>query len=173
MNQSILLVEDNPDDAALSLRALGKSTFTPPVVVARDGVEALDFLFGTGKFQGRGSAAAPHFVLLDLKLPKVHGLEVLRRIREDARTRTLPVIVFTSSTEECDIVKAYSLGANSYICKPVDYSLFRQKIQEILSYWLVSCRLPTTLSDSQPTLVAPPYPYSCAGPEGIAGTASA
>jgi two-component system, response regulator len=142
VNQTILLVEDNPDDAALTLRALGKTTPIPPVVIARDGAEAIDFLFGTGDFLGRGSVATPVLVLLDLKLPKVHGLEVLRRIREDAGTRILPVVVFTSSTEEQDIIDAYSLGANAYVSKPVEYSLFCQRIKEILSYWLVSSRLP-------------------------------
>jgi two-component system response regulator len=123
MNELILLVEDDPDDEALTLRAVRKN-MPHRVVVARDGVEALEFLFGTGRYAGRDLAEVPLFVLLDLKLPKVSGLEVLRRTREEVRTRTIPVIVFTSSTEEQDILDSYRQGANSYIRKPVGYVQF-------------------------------------------------
>jgi two-component system response regulator len=123
MNELILLVEDDPDDEALTLRAVRKN-MPHRVVVARDGVEALEFLFSTGRYAGRDLAEVPLFVLLDLKLPKVSGLEVLRRTREEVRTRTIPVIVFTSSTEEQDILDSYCQGANSYIRKPVGYVQF-------------------------------------------------
>jgi len=141
MNKMILLVEDNPDDEALTLRAVRK--YTPHgIVVARDGAEALDFLFGTGCHQGRDLSNSPLLVLLDLKLPKVNGLEVLRRIRADARTRVIPVVVFTSSTEEQDILDSYSLGANSYIRKPVDYNQFCGDMRQVMTYWLGLNQLP-------------------------------
>jgi two-component system response regulator len=133
----ILLVEDNPDDEALTLRALRKSHISNPVVVAHDGVEALDFVFGTGAFDGRDPNLPPAIVLLDLKLPKVDGLEVLRRIRADARTRMYPVVILTSSTEERDLIRGYALGANSYIRKPVDFEQFVKAIGELGLYWLV------------------------------------
>jgi two-component system, response regulator len=137
----ILLVEDNPDDEALTLRAVRK--YMPyGIVVARDGAEALEFLFGTGRHAGRDLALSPLLVLLDLKLPKVNGLEVLRRIREDSRTRPIPVIVFTSSTEEQDILDSYRLGANSYIRKPVDYGQFCDDMKQVMTYWLGVNQLP-------------------------------
>jgi two-component system, response regulator len=120
----ILLVEDNPRDEALTLRALKKSNIVNDVVVARDGVEALDYLFGTGAHAGRDMSDMPQLVLLDLKLPKVDGLQVLRRMRGDERTRRLPVVVFTSSSEEEDLINSYNLGANSYVRKPVDFEHF-------------------------------------------------
>src|SRR5690242_16647684 len=126
----ILLVEDNPDDEALTLRAVRKH-MPYGIVVARDGAEALDFLFGTGRYAGRDISLAPLLVLLDLKLPKVNGLEVLRRMRDDARTRTVPVVIFTSSTEEQDILDCYTLGANSYIRKPVDYGQFCADMKQV------------------------------------------
>jgi len=137
----ILLVEDNPDDEALTLRAVRKH-MPHGIVVARDGAEALDFLFGTGNFSGRDLSVSPLLVLLDLKLPKVNGLEVLRRIRGDARTRVIPVVVFTSSTEEQDILDCYSLGANSYIRKPVDYNQFCADMKQVMIYWLSVNQLP-------------------------------
>lgn len=133
----ILLVEDNPDDELLTLRALKKNNILNEVVVARDGVEALDFLFGTGKYAGRDTSVLPQLVLLDLKLPKVDGLNVLRRLRTDERTRLLPIVVLTSSKEEQDIVDSYSLGANSYIRKPVDFVQFTESVRQLGMYWLV------------------------------------
>jgi two-component system response regulator len=133
----ILLVEDNPDDEALTLRALRKSNVANEVVVARDGVEALDYLFATGSYEGRDPAAVPQVVLLDLKLPRVDGLEVLRRVRADDRTRFLPVVVLTTSTEQKDIVDSYNLGANSYIRKPVDFVQFSAAVQQLGLYWLL------------------------------------
>ncbi len=137
----ILLVEDNPDDEALTLRAVRKN-MPHGIVVARDGAEALEFLFGTGRYGDRDLTVNPLLVLLDLKLPKVNGLEVLRRTREDARTRSIPVIVFTSSTEEQDILDSYRLGANSYIRKPVDYGQFCQDMKQVMHYWLGVNQLP-------------------------------
>jgi len=133
----ILLVEDNPDDVDLTLRALRKNNIMNEVVVARDGVEALDYLFGTGMYEGRDSEDTPAAVLLDLKLPKVDGLEVLRRIRADERTRLLPVVIMTSSSEEQDVIAGYSLGANSYIRKPVDFNQFSEAARQLGLYWLV------------------------------------
>ncbi|GAA5158197.1 response regulator [Viridibacterium curvum] len=132
----ILLVEDNPDDEALTLRAFNRQRIPNRVVVARDGVEAVDYIFGTGPHAGRNPADLPAFVLLDLKLPRLDGLEVLRRIRADARTALLPVIVLTTSREASDIHEAYSLGANSYIRKPVDFEQFLQAIGTLATYWL-------------------------------------
>jgi two-component system, response regulator len=137
----ILLVEDNPDDEALTLRAVRKN-MPYGIVVARDGAEALDFLFATGRHAGRDAAVSPLLVLLDLKLPKVNGLEVLRRIRDDGRTLSIPVIVFTSSTEEQDILDSYRLGANSYIRKPVDYVQFCDDLKQVMHYWLTLNQLP-------------------------------
>src|SRR5712672_1535293 len=117
--KSILLVEDNADDETLTLRALAKNNITNEVVVARDGAQALDYLFGTGQYQGRDTRILPQVVLLDLKLPKIDGLEVLRRLRADERTKLLPVVILTSSNEERDRFRGYDLGANSYVRKPV------------------------------------------------------
>jgi two-component system response regulator len=141
VNKIILLVEDNPDDEALTLRAVRKH-MPYGIMVARDGAEALEFLFGTGRHSGRDLTLSPLLVLLDLKLPKVNGLEVLRRIREDGRTRSIPVIVFTSSTEEQDILDSYRLGANSYIRKPVDYGQFCDDLKQVMTYWLCLNQLP-------------------------------
>jgi two-component system response regulator len=133
----ILLVEDNPDDEALTLRALRKNNIANEVVVARDGAEALDYLFGTGAFAGREAGDKPQVILLDLKLPKVDGLEVLRRIRADDRTKLLPVVVLTSSTEDRDLVESYKHGANSYVRKPVDFQKFVEAVRQLGLYWLV------------------------------------
>lgn len=133
----ILLVEDNPDDEALTLRAFEKQNISNPIVVARDGVEALDYLFATGVHAGRDADDLPHVVLLDLKLPKLDGLEVLRRIRADERTRTLPVVILTSSREERDVSTGYQFGANSYVCKPVDFTEFLEAARQLGLYWLL------------------------------------
>lgn len=133
----ILLVEDNPDDAALTLRALEKNDITNDMVkTANNGVEALEYLFGTGEYAGRDTAAQPQLILLDLKMPKMDGIEVLRRMRQDDRTRLLPVVVLTSSDEKEDIVKIYNLGANSYIRKPVDFDEFTEAVRQLGVYWL-------------------------------------
>jgi two-component system response regulator len=137
IEKTILLVEDNADDEALTIRALKKNNVTNNLVVARDGVEALDFLFGTGPYAGRGVTALPGLVLLDLKLPKIDGLEVLRRIRADERTRRMPVTILTSSKEEQDVIRSYDLGANSYIRKPVDFTQFTEAVRQLGMYWLM------------------------------------
>ena len=136
-NKVILLVEDNPDDEVLTLRAFAKSNIANQVVVARDGVEALDFLYGTGSYAGRDLRIQPQVILLDLKLPKLDGLEVLRRLRADDRTTLLPVVILTSSKEEQDIIQSYRLGANSYIRKPVDFLQFIEAVRQLGLYWLV------------------------------------
>lgn len=133
----ILLVEDNADDEELTLRAFRKNNILNPVVVARDGVEALDYLFGTGAHSGRDTRNQPQVVLLDLKLPKVDGLEVLRQLRADPRTHLLPVVILTTSNEERDILASYQLGANSYVRKPVDFEQFLEAARQLGLYWLV------------------------------------
>ncbi len=138
----ILLVEDNPDDEALALRALKKSNLANEIAVARDGVEALDFLFCEGQHADRAPCDLPVVVLLDLKLPKVDGLEVLKRIKSDERTRRLPVVILTSSSEERDIVDSYDFGANSYIRKPVDFNQFTEAVAQLGLYWLVLNEVP-------------------------------
>jgi two-component system, response regulator len=141
----ILLVEDNPDDQALALRALKKNNIKNEIITARDGVEALEFLFGTGPHAGRNLNNMPHVVLLDLKLPKVDGLEVLREVRANELTRLLPVVLLTSSTEEQDRIKGYGLGANSYIRKPVDFTQFVEAVRQLGLYWLVLNEPPPVL----------------------------
>ena len=136
-DKMILLVEDNRDDEALTLRALRKSRITNEVIVVRDGAEALEYLFGTGRYQGRDTTVMPDLVLLDLKLPKIDGLEVLRRLRASEGTRALPVVILTSSAEEQDVLKSYGLGANSYIRKPVDFDEFTEAARQLGVYWLV------------------------------------
>lgn len=133
----ILLVEDNPDDEALTLRALKKNNIRNEVVVAHDGAEALDYLFGTGAYAGRDLTIMPTLTLLDLKLPKIDGLEVLRRLRADDRTRLLSVVILTSSNEEQDLINSYRFGANSYIRKPVDFTQFMEAVRELGRYWLL------------------------------------
>lgn len=138
MNQGvILLVEDNPDDEALTLRALKKSHLANPVVVVRDGAEALDYLFGTGSWSSRDVRQQPQVVLLDLNLPKLDGLEVLRRLRADPRTKLVPVVVLTTSAQEDDIARSYSLGANSYVRKPVDFTEFAEAVNRLGLFWLL------------------------------------
>lgn len=136
-NSTILLVEDNPDDEALTLRALKKNNIKNEVVVARDGQEALDYLFGRGNYSGRDIEVMPQVVLLDLKLPKLDGFEVLRRIRDDGRTRLLPVVILTSSNEERDRLNGYGLGANSYVRKPVEFGEFIEAVRQLGLYWLI------------------------------------
>lgn len=133
----ILLVEDNPDDEALTLRAFQKNNMKNKIVVVRDGEEALDFLFRRGGFATRDPDEAPEIILLDLKLPKIDGLEVLRQIRADLRTRLLPVVILTSSKEEQDLIEGYSQGANSYVRKPVDFNQFVEAVKQLGLYWLV------------------------------------
>lgn len=135
--RNILLVEDNPDDVALTLRALKKNNIANEVIIAKDGVEALDYLFGEGTYVGRDASRIPAVILLDLKLPKIDGLEVLERLRKDERTKLAPVVVLTSSKEEQDLVRSYKLGANSYIRKPVDFIQFSEAVRQLGLYWLV------------------------------------
>ena len=137
----ILLVEDNPQDVELSLRALAKHNLANNVVVAKDGQEALDFIFGTGEHAQRKVADTPKVILLDLKLPKIDGLEVLRRVKSDQRTKIIPVVVLTSSQEERDIVESYRLGVNSYMVKPIDFDQFIECVADLGLYWLV-CNTP-------------------------------
>src|SRR5438132_11642658 len=133
----ILLIEDNPDDEALTLRALEKNNIKNDVVVARNGAEALDYLFGTGSYSGRDLTVMPQVTLLDLKLPKIDGLEVLRQLRTNELTRLLPVVILTSSNEEQDRVNGYGLGANSYVRKPIDFGQFLDAVRELGLYWLI------------------------------------
>ncbi|GIK96612.1 MAG: two-component system response regulator [Alphaproteobacteria bacterium] len=140
-----MLVEDNPDDELLTVRALQKNNIRNDVFVARDGVEALDYLFGTGPHAGRDVADLPQVVLLDLKLPRIDGLEVLRRIRADERTSTLPVVILTSSREEQDIVASYRLGCNSYVRKPVNFDEFIEAARQLGLYWLLLNEPPARL----------------------------
>jgi two-component system response regulator len=133
----ILLVEDNPDDEALTLRALARNNIRNEVVVAHDGVEALDFLFGTGAYAGRNLDVVPEVILLDLKLPKIDGLEVLRRLRGEEMTRLLPVVILTSSIEDQDRIRGYGLGANSYVRKPVDFGEFLDAVRNLGLYCLI------------------------------------
>ncbi len=136
-DKMILLVEDNPDDEALTVRAFKNNNIRNEVVVTRDGAEALEYLFGTGAYASRDMAVMPAVTLLDLKLPKVDGLEVLRSLRADERTRNLPVVILTSSKEEQDLLNGYKLGANSYIRKPVDFNQFTESVRQLGLYWLV------------------------------------
>lgn len=141
-NKFLLLVEDNPDDEALTLRALKKHNLANQIIVAHDGQEALDFLFGNGEFSGRDTSDLPQVVLLDLKLPKVDGLEVLEAMRNHRQTRNMPVVVLTSSNEEQDIIRSYDLGANSYVRKPVDFEQFIEAARQLGLYWLVLNEVP-------------------------------
>lgn len=141
--KSILLVEDNPDDELLTLMAFKENNIMNKIVVARDGTEALDYLFATGMYANRDRNELPQVVLLDLKLPKIDGLEVLHQIRESEHTRLLPVVILTSSKEDMDMLQSYQLGANSYIRKPVDFDQFSQSIKQLGLYWLVLNEVPT------------------------------
>ena len=142
MSKTILLVEDNPDDAKLTLRAFKRNNMLNPIVVARDGVEALDFLFARGAYAERAGKAPPTLIILDLKLPKLDGLGVLKAIRGDARTRLIPVVILTSSKEEQDLIQSYSLGANSYVRKPVDFTEFVEAVRLLGIYWLMTNQAP-------------------------------
>ena len=133
----ILLVEDNPDDVELTLRAFKNGNIRNEIVVARDGAEALDYLFVTGAYAGRDADIMPAVILLDLRLPKIDGMEVLRRLRADERTKLLPVVILTSSKEERDLIDGYTLGANSYIRKPVDFVQFSEAVRHLGLYWLI------------------------------------
>lgn len=135
--KTILLVEDNPDDEELTMLALKRNNIMNDIVVARDGVEALDYLFGTGAYSGRDVTEMPAVILLDLKLPMIDGLEVLRRLRSEKQSRLLPVVILTTSKEESDLVESYRLGANSYIRKPVDFVNFIEAVRQLGLYWLV------------------------------------
>jgi CheY-like chemotaxis protein len=132
----LLLVEDNPDDEELTLLAFEQSPVSNEVVVARDGVEALDYLFGTGMYANRDTSALPALILLDLQLPRINGLEVLHRLRSDDRTKLIPVVIMTTSNEQQDLINSYALGCNSYIRKPVDYDQFVTAVQQLGMYWL-------------------------------------
>lgn len=141
-NKAILLVEDNQDDSMLTLRAFKRSHVANPIVVARDGIEALDFLFARGAYADRTTEPLPAMVILDLKLPKLDGLGVLKAIREDERTRLLPVVILTSSKQEQDLISGYSLGANSYVRKPVDFTEFLEAVKVLGIYWLMMNQSP-------------------------------
>ncbi len=145
----ILLVEDNPDDEELTMMALKESNIMNKVVVAHDGVEAMDYLFGTGQYTGRDASCLPHLVLLDLKLPKLSGLEVLQRLRADPRTQLIPVAVLTSSSEEEDIIASYRMGANSYVRKPVEFHRFADAVQQLGLYWLLINQAPPIAAKGQ------------------------
>jgi two-component system, response regulator len=139
----ILLVEDNPEDVEITLRAFQKHHLTNKVHVVRDGEEALECLFGTGRYAGSHAREKPRLILLDLKLPKVDGLEVLQKCKADPRTRTIPIVVLTSSREECDVVQSYNFGVNSYLVKPVDFSHFTEAVRQLGLYWMVLNQLPS------------------------------
>ena len=140
----ILLVEDNPNDVELTLRALQKQNLDSKVFVVRDGAEALDYIFATGNYASRKIEARPKVVFLDLKLPKVDGIEVLRKIKSDERTRSMPVVMLTSSQEERDVTESYRLGVNSYIVKPVDFEQFTDAVQKLGFYWLLLNQSPNS-----------------------------
>ena len=147
----VLLVEDNPDDVALALHAFKKSNFSNRVHVVRDGAEALEYIFCTGAYAGRKIDQVPRFILLDLKLPKVDGLEVLKRIKSDPRTKHTPVVMMTSSREENDLVTSYALGVNSYIVKPVDFQQFVESARTLGLYWLLLNEAPSSTTAKRKT----------------------
>ncbi len=142
-NKTILLVEDNPDDELLIKRSLEKHNILNNIIIARDGVDALDYLLGGGIYQSRNVSEMPQVVLLDLKLPRMDGLEVLRRLRANERTKLLPIVILTSSDEEKGMVESYQLGANSYIRKPVDFTQFSDAVRQLGLYWLILNQIPS------------------------------
>ena len=146
-NKIILLVEDNPDDIELTLRALKKNKIMNEVIVAHDGVEALDYMFGRGAYERRDLTMMPTVILLDIKLPRVDGMEVLRKIREHPKTKLVPVVILTSSKEEQDLINGYSLGVNSYVRKPVDFSQFAEAVSNLGLYWLLLNEMPPVLGE--------------------------
>jgi CheY-like chemotaxis protein len=148
-NAPILLVEDNADDELLTLRAFKKNHIMNDVIVARDGVEALDYLFGTGRYSGSDNKTLPQVVLLDLNLPRISGLDVLRRIRGNERTKSLAVVVLTSSKEEEDVVRSYELGANGYVRKPIDFDAFNDAVRTLGLFWLLLNETPPASRRSQ------------------------
>jgi two-component system response regulator len=141
--KNILLAEDNPDDIELARRAFQKVNLNNNIIVTHDGAETLDYLNGKGKYQGRDTKDLPRIILLDLKMPKVHGLEVLKHVRENQQTKYIPVIILTSSQDKKDIISSYELGANSYIVKPIDFLKFSEVVQQIVIYWLTLNEHPT------------------------------
>lgn len=145
----ILLVEDDPNDEELTRMALEENKIANEIVIARDGVEAIDFFCGKGIFEGRDVSVLPQVVLLDLKLPKLNGLDVLKHLRQDPRTRSLPVVIFTSSKEEKDLIKSYELGANSFIQKPIDFVQFSSAVKELGVYWVIWNRRPKKMTTAQ------------------------
>ena len=144
-NKVILLVEDNQDDEELTIRTLKKNNILNDIIVAHDGIEALDYLFGTGKYKDRDMSIMPVIIMLDIKLPKINGLEVLKRIRSDERTKLLPVVILTSSDEERDLIESYMLGANSYVRKPVNFTQFQKAVQQLTLYWLLLNNAPPNI----------------------------
>ena len=142
MHRTILLVEDNPDDVKLTLRTFNEHNLSNDIVLAQDGAEALEYIFGTGAYAGRDVTDQPAVIFLDLKLPKLDGLEVLRRIRRDPRTALQPVVILTSSSEEQDMIQGYALGANSYVRKPVDFDQFVEAARQLGLYWLLLNQAP-------------------------------
>ena len=141
----ILLVEDNADDEELTIRTLQKNHLKNKIVVVRDGVEALDYLFGTGEYKNRDLSVSPVLIMLDIKLPKLNGLEVLKKIKADPRTKFIPVVILTSSDEEKDLVESYQLGANSYVRKPVDFAEFQNSVRQLALYWVLLNETPINL----------------------------
>lgn len=148
--QSILVVDDNPDDVEMTLMAFRKSNIANEVVVVNDGQEAFDYLHGTGAWEGRNSLTMPYLILLDLNLPKVSGLQVLRRIRADAKTKLLPVVILTTSSEDSDLVSSYELGASSYVRKPVDFEQFVEAVRQLAHYWLSVNERPPVAGQEMP-----------------------
>ena len=142
----ILLIEDNPDDVEITLRAFQKYHLANKIHVVRDGEEALECLFSTGRYAERSACLSTRLILLDLKLPKVDGLEVLQRCKSDPRTKNIPVVVLTSSREECDLIKSYNLGVNSYVVKPVDFSQFTESVRQLGLYWILLNQVPAELN---------------------------
>ena len=141
----VLLVEDNADDEELTIRTLQKNHLKNKIIVVRDGVEALDYLFGTGEYKDRDLSVSPVLIMLDIKLPKLNGLEVLKKIKSDPRTKYIPVVVLTSSDEEKDLVESYQLGANSYVRKPVDFAEFQNSVRQLALYWVLLNESPINL----------------------------